>query len=166
MKTLPWFRMYHEALDDEKLRLLACEDRWHFVALLCCKASGLIDKGGDLLKRKVALKLELSLEDFDLLIQKLESIGLVDSKTLQPTMHLVATELRPLSHIWREMRERIFARDDYTCQYCGERGKKLECDHIHPVAKGGGHEDDNLTTACFACNRSNRDKTINEWRPA
>lgn len=70
---------------------------------------------------------------------------------------------RPLSHIWREIRSRIFMRDDYTCQYCGERGKKLECDHVVPVSKGGEHSDDNLVTACFACNRSKRDKLVCEW---
>lgn len=164
MKTLPWFRMYHEALDDEKLRLLAFEDRWHFVALLCCKAKGILDEGSsDLMRRKVAVKLGLSLSELDDVIEKIASVGLVDSKTLQPAMHLVAVELRPLSNIWREIRDRIFARDDYTCQYCGERGKRLECDHIHPVAKGGTHEDSNLVTACFSCNRSKRDKTVSEW---
>ena len=163
MKSLPWFRAYTEMVDDEKLRLLAFEDRWHFVALLCCKAKGILDEGGSLLRRKVAVKLGLSLEDLELVIRKLESVGLVDSKTLQPSMHLVATELRPLSHIWREIRERIFARDDYTCQYCGKRGVKLECDHVHPVSKGGSHDDENLKTACFDCNRSKRDKLLTEW---
>jgi len=168
MKALPWFRMYHEALDDEKLGLLAFEDRWHFVALLCLKCRGVLDSEPDfeMLQRKVSLKMGLAIRELDEVIDKLASVGLVDSKTLQPVMHLVATELRPLSHIWREIRERIFARDDYTCQYCGERGKKLECDHIHPVSKGGSNQDDNLATACFACNRSKRDKTLNEWRLA
>ena len=60
----------------------------------------------------------------------------------------------------------IFTRDDYTCQYCGVRGTKLECDHKHPVARGGSHDDENLVTACRTCNRSKRDKLITEWRPA
>lgn len=72
--------------------------------------------------------------------------------------------LRPSSEVWRTIRESVFRRDDYTCQYCGERGKRLECDHIFPVSRGGGHEFNNLTTACFACNRSKRDKTIKEWK--
>lgn len=55
---------------------------------------------------------------------------------------------------------------DYTCQYCGVRGTKLECDHKHPVARGGSHDDENLVTACRTCNRSKRDKLITEWRPA
>src|SRR5262245_27205687 len=38
---------------------------------------------------------------------------------------------------WRLLREAVFARDDYRCQYCGARGGRLECDHIVPVARGG-----------------------------
>jgi len=71
---------------------------------------------------------------------------------------------RPPAHIWRGLRQEVFARDDYTCTYCGERGKRLECDHVIPVVRGGAHTTDNLVTACFACNRSKRDKTVEEWR--
>lgn len=73
---------------------------------------------------------------------------------------------RPLAHVWKAIRNRIFERDDYTCRYCGERGRKLECDHIIPVARGGSYDEDNLATACRPCNRSKRDKTLAEWRGA
>ena len=59
MTNLPWFRAYTEMVDDEKLRLLAFEDRWHFVALLCLKGQGVLDETGSLLFRKVAVKLGL-----------------------------------------------------------------------------------------------------------
>ncbi|EXU79084.1 hypothetical protein AX13_08315 [Comamonas aquatica DA1877] len=45
-KQLPWFRVYTRMVDDDKLKLLAFEDRWHFVALLCLKGEGLLDRGG------------------------------------------------------------------------------------------------------------------------
>lgn len=70
---------------------------------------------------------------------------------------------RPPSHEWKKLRETVFARDDYTCQYCGKRGVRLECDHIVPVSRGGGHDLENLATACLPCNRSKRDKTVEEW---
>ncbi len=70
---------------------------------------------------------------------------------------------RPSAHAWRAIRTRVFARDDYTCQYCGERGKRLECDHVIPVARGGSHDDDNLKTACLPCNRSKRSRLLSEW---
>lgn len=71
---------------------------------------------------------------------------------------------RPLANEWMVIRARVFARDDYTCTYCGERGKKLQCDHIVPVARGGSHSDENLTTACEPCNRSKGAKMLEEWR--
>lgn len=48
----------------------------------------------------------------------------------------------------------VFKRDGFTCLYCGAHPPTviLHCDHIVPVAEGGGNEMDNLTTACERCN--------------
>ena len=52
----------------------------------------------------------------------------------------------------------LFARDDYTCQYCGKhrgalRGREfLTRDHILPVSRGGGNTWDNVVTSCSRCN--------------
>lgn len=70
---------------------------------------------------------------------------------------------RPSGPAWMMLRSETFARDDYTCTYCGERGGRLECDHVVPVARGGSDDPSNLTTACRDCNRSKRDKTLEEW---
>lgn len=66
--------------------------------------------------------------------------------------------------LWIEMRRTVFTRDDFTCQYCGKRGVRLECDHVTPLSRGGSNELSNLATACFSCNRSKRDKTVEEWK--
>jgi hypothetical protein len=84
MKQMPWFRVYTEAVDDEKLRLLAFEDRWHFVALLCCKGQGILDDPSRLLKRKIAIKLGLDLSTLDEVARRLSEVGLIDKETLQP----------------------------------------------------------------------------------
>lgn len=86
MKKNPWFRLYTEMVDDEKLRLLAFEDRWHFVALLCCKGSGLLDSGDEsgLLRRKLAVKLGLSPRELEEVARRLSEVGLIDSDTFQP----------------------------------------------------------------------------------
>ena len=78
--------------------------------------------------------------------------------------HIRGPYSRPLSHEWAEIRKAVFGRDDYTCTYCGVRGLKMECDHIVPVARGGGSEMGNLTTACKPCNRSKGSKLIEEWK--
>lgn len=62
---MPWFRAYTKMVDDEKLRLLAFEDRWHFVAILCLKGAGVLDENDPLLMRKVAVKLGLDLRALD-----------------------------------------------------------------------------------------------------
>lgn len=64
---------------------------------------------------------------------------------------------------WMSLRRRVFERDGMVCQYCGTVGVRLECDHIHPVSRGGGNDIGNLTTACRGCNRSKKDKTVAEW---
>ena len=81
---LSWFRLWADAVDDEKLRLLAFEDRWHFVALLCCKAQGLLDEPGDLMARKIAVKLGLQLRELDEVARRLAEVGLIDQADFQP----------------------------------------------------------------------------------
>lgn len=158
--NLPWFRMYTEAVDDPKLRLLAFEDRWHFIAILCCKGQGIIDTNPELLDRMLAVKLGVQGRELDEIKRRLMEVGLLDERW-QPLVWQEKSD-RPPAHKWRVIRERIFARDDYTCRYCDARGGRLECDHVMPVSRGGPHDDDNLTTACFYCNRSKRNKTVSE----
>lgn len=77
--SLPWFRLYHRMIDDEKMRLLAFEDRWHFVALCCLKADGLLDEErGPLWERKVAVKLGVQLRELDEISRRLHEVGLID----------------------------------------------------------------------------------------
>lgn len=51
-------------------------------------------------------------------------------------------------------RENVFYRDNYTCQYCGERLKEnqLTFDHVIPASKGGPTTWQNVVTACKPCN--------------
>ena len=52
----------------------------------------------------------------------------------------------------------LFARDHYSCQYCGKhrselRGRQfLTRDHILPRSRGGGNTWDNVVTSCSPCN--------------
>ena len=79
MSNLQWFRLYHRVIDDEKIRLLAFEDRWHFVALMCLKADGLLDDEESSLKqRKIAVKLGVQARELDEIKRRLFEVGLVD----------------------------------------------------------------------------------------
>lgn len=85
MSNLPWFRLYAEAVDDEKLRLVAFEDRWHFIAILCCKAAGVLDgEDAQLRLRKVAVKLGLDLRELGEVARRLAEVGLICAESLQP----------------------------------------------------------------------------------
>lgn len=85
-RPMPWLRLYTEMVDDEKVRLLAFEDRWHYVALLCCKGAGLLDAGDkpELLRRKLAVKLGLAPRELEAAASRLGEVGLVDADTFQP----------------------------------------------------------------------------------
>lgn len=81
MSALPWFRLYHRMVDDEKLRLLAFEDRWHFVALCCLKASGVLEEPeSDLRRRKIAVKLGVQVRELEEVGRRLAEVGLVDEE--------------------------------------------------------------------------------------
>lgn len=51
-------------------------------------------------------------------------------------------------------RVNIYGRDDYRCQYCGERGSmdELTYDHVVPRSQGGKTTWANIVTACEDCN--------------
>jgi hypothetical protein len=162
--------MYSDFLNDPKMISLSFDNQRHFIFLLCMKSEGILDKKypqDGMLERVVVRRLGISQSDITKTKETLIAAQLIDSNW-QPTNwgYYKPGSDRPSSNIWRFIRAAIFARDDYTCQYCGERGKKLECDHVIPVAKGGSHDEDNLVTSCFKCNRSKRDKLIDEWRTA
>jgi hypothetical protein len=54
----------------------------------------------------------------------------------------------------RALREEIYRRDEYKCQFCGaEPGQeRLTIDHLVPLALGGVDEKTNYVTSCKDCN--------------
>lgn len=60
----------------------------------------------------------------------------------------------------------LFARDSYTCQYCGRherdlkgRTNKLTRDHVLPQSRGGDNSWTNCVTSCSNCNARKDNKT-------
>jgi 5-methylcytosine-specific restriction endonuclease McrA len=53
-------------------------------------------------------------------------------------------------------RRAVFARDGWTCQYCGSRSN-LTVDHVIPRSKGGTSTWDNIVASCAPCNRRKGD---------
>lgn len=67
-------------MDDEKLKLLAFEDRWHYVVILCMKRKGILDvqDSAALRDRKVGAKLGLGDRERDEVKRRLIDVSLVD----------------------------------------------------------------------------------------
>jgi 5-methylcytosine-specific restriction endonuclease McrA len=53
-------------------------------------------------------------------------------------------------------RRAVFARDGWTCQYCGSRSN-LTVDHVIPRSKGGSSSWENIVASCAPCNRRKGD---------
>ncbi len=56
-------------------------------------------------------------------------------------------------------RRNIYMRDNYTCQYCGNKPVKehLTIDHILPKSRGGKSSWENIVLACQSCNTRKSD---------
>jgi len=63
-------------------------------------------------------------------------------------------------------RLRIYMRDKFRCQYCGDKktAAELTLDHILPRSRGGDNSPVNIVTACLQCNTRKRDRTPAEAR--
>ena len=62
------------------------------------------------------------------------------------------------THRRKITRRAVFARDDWTCQYCGSRSN-LTVDHVIPRSKGGPSSWENIVASCAPCNRRKGDRT-------
>ena len=68
--------------------------------------------------------------------------------------------------IRKAKRYAIYARDNFTCCYCGEcfsSVKGLSLDHVVARENGGGNEATNLVTACISCNSRKGDMSIHQF---
>jgi 5-methylcytosine-specific restriction endonuclease McrA len=63
-------------------------------------------------------------------------------------------------------RLRIYMRDKFRCQYCGEKkgAGELTLDHIFPRSRGGDNTPVNVVAACIGCNNRKGNRTPAEAR--
>lgn len=59
-----------------------------------------------------------------------------------------------------DLRYQVLKRDNFRCRSCGATAESetLHVDHIHPVAKGGRTEMENLQVLCQTCNLGKSDR--------
>lgn len=159
---MDWFRLYAEFASDPKVQMMDEAMQRRLVMLFCLQCG---NGYAPMTDHEVSVALCIGSDDVAQTKRMLMQKGFVNSDWQLET-ELETGRNRPPASVWAEIRDRIFKRDNYVCQYCGTRGGKMECDHIIPVSRGGDHTDSNLAAACFACNRSKRAKLLSEWRPA
>jgi 5-methylcytosine-specific restriction endonuclease McrA len=79
-----------------------------------------------------------------------------------PSVMRLKSYVRPRSYgAVRFSRENVYIRDDFTCQYCGDRfsPKHLTLDHVVPVSKAGPKSWTNVVAACRQCNQRKANRT-------
>lgn len=170
MAGMDWFRWHHGSVTDPKFQLIARKTKSRVADVIAVWAFLLEDgsKNGASVSAFVASEcdelLGLDAGQSSRVFGELEERGFISGNRIaSPRRYFPAASMRPSGGAWAQIRALIFERDDYTCQYCGTRGTRLECDHITPVADGGQHTHDNLCTACFDCNRAKASQSLAEW---
>lgn len=80
-KSLPWFRMYTDFLEDPKMIGIAFEDQRHFIGILALKSSGLLDQNctPEMMTRIVAQKLWIDHSIINDVKRRLIAAELIDS---------------------------------------------------------------------------------------
>jgi len=93
-----------------------------------------------------------------------DSVGLVSCAIRVPrVILLLAYDRIPKRHV-RFSRHNIYARDNDTCQYCGDRFPRpeLNLDHVVPRSRGGLGTWENVVCSCHRCNRRKGGRTPEE----
>jgi 5-methylcytosine-specific restriction endonuclease McrA len=68
----------------------------------------------------------------------------------------------PRSHQRRISRRALFARDGWSCAYCGSTGVRLTLDHVVPRSRGGDSAWENVVASCAPCNLRKGNRLLEE----
>lgn len=95
-------------------------------------------------------------------------------QTLKPRLQVLDTRRVPVMQAkpgatervrgrkWMSQRQRIMARDSYTCAACGCVRHDHEVDHRIPLEQGGSNDDSNLQLLCSGFGLCHAKKTAQE----
>ena len=109
---------------------------------------------------------------------KIMTMSLEDWKTLLLQTDVLETEMfladpsgKVVKSIYRKTQRQIdsyvqwqaFARDNYTCRYCGRTGIPLTVDHVDLFENGGAAILENFISACKNCNKERGNMPYDVW---
>ncbi len=88
-------------------------------------------------------------------LDELRRLNLIEDLPPDPPV----VEREGTRYIPNPLRARNIVRDGGRCRRCGS-ARQLEVDHIIPLSRGGGSEEDNLQTLCRRCNRKKLNRHV------
>jgi len=103
--------------------------------------------------------------DIDLSVRKdIKSKFKINNSTLNDDIRFLTVEklAKGPYHVYPKVREFVFERDNYICQYCGSDEDYPVAEHVIPTMMGGVAMPCNLVVACWSCN-SRKGRSV--WVP-
>lgn len=77
---MKWLKLYVDIAQNPRIKLLAFEDRWHYISLLCAKAEGYLDERPELRDRMVSVHLGLTPSELENVKDRLVDVGLISDE--------------------------------------------------------------------------------------
>jgi len=102
-------------------------------------------------------------------LKRVNIVAEYDEKVNSPNLSIKLPSVIALKEYIKSKREpaftrfNVFLRDNFTCQYCGnkQRTKDLTFDHVIPRSNGGKTNWSNVVSACSPCNFKKGNKLSN-----
>lgn len=90
-----------------------------------------------------------------------EDIRSVSITIKMPAVVRLLNRVRGKKQAVKFSRMNVATRDEFRCQYCGDKHplSKLTYDHVVPRSHGGRTVWENIVMACYPCNERKRDRT-------
>lgn len=171
----PWFRFYSETLTDRKIDYICRATNqpkalivgvWATILALAndspIRGALLLTEQIPLTVQDLALHTGLDAGTMEKLLNEFQRLDMIHLNDC--TYHVSNWDkYHPrykLGSKWQKLRAKILVRDNYICQYCGDRATHV--DHIIPRSRGGSDYPFNLVAACRVCNMRKSAKTPEE----
>ncbi|OSP54286.1 HNH endonuclease [Pseudoruegeria sp. SK021] len=100
------------------------------------------------------------LDRVDILAEYDQSVRSPTTEIRIPSVVVLREYVKPQKRV-AFTRFNLFLRDEFSCQYCGEKGD-LTFDHVIPRARGGVTSWENVVAACGTCNLHKGSKSLRQ----
>lgn len=106
--------------------------------------------------------LDLTLEDWKTVLRQTD---LLETEVLASDKNgfIKAVIRKSARQIDQKVSWEVYARDNYTCRYCGRTNIPLTVDHLILWECGGPSIHENLVTSCKKCNKARGNTEYSEW---